>query len=603
MTRDRPTSSQSPDPGTAPDSTPKNRALVVVPEEMRRWTREIGPQLTTLLGKLGLLPLTGRRETPGVSKGGAYDIGSTDFRKACAILADGTVCFVKAYNTAEIAVELAQLRGRYDLPDETDRRPVTLAEMGALYGETNAALVTHQPKRGQVMFQKVLAEAAALGASDIKLVERNTHGVLRIKVGSGEFTHGAEWQLEDVKEAISWIYGKRDGGGDKPSMIEGVADGFSIGQAAKLPGMPKGIAAFRGQLAWQGDVKRFLNLRLLPEANRQSYGDLAALGLEDDILDALAAERRSDTGLVILGGSTGDGKSTTLVRHLERLYAERDGNISICTIEDPIEYPAIGDGVVQFPVAPGKTPEERSANYSKMLMTFVRINPDVGMVSEVRSANDVNEVLHFVTSGHKVYTTVHANSAGGVLPRLIAFGVRPEELAGPDAVNSVIRQKLVPQLCPHCAEPLSGPAHAHVADWLGEDPLFAARGSGHLTLLRRNHAGCEQCLAPYSKLTGPLAATAKAAWAGYARRRATAELIRLDNDYRKLVVERDQIGALEYWKMPVERGGMGGIPIETRLRRLVATGVTDYEYVTNEVLPDPPRAIAGSVRQDGGKMI
>ena len=120
-------------------------------------------------------------------------------------------------------------------------------------------------------------------------------------------------------------------------------------------------------------------------------------------------------------------------------------------------------------MVPGETPEERSANYSRALMVFVRINPDVGMVSEIRTANDVNEVLHFVTSGHKVYTTVHANSAGGVLPRMIAFGVRPEELAGPDVVNSVLRQKLVPQLCPHCAEPLSGPAHAKVEDWLGEE--------------------------------------------------------------------------------------------------------------------------------------
>ena len=68
---------------------------------------------------------------------------------------------------------------------------------------------------------------------------------------------------------------------------------------------------------------------------------------------------------MILGGSTGDGKSTTVVRHLERLYEERDGRISIYTIEDPIEYPAIGDGFVQFPVAPGKTPEERKANDSR----------------------------------------------------------------------------------------------------------------------------------------------------------------------------------------------------------------------------------------------
>ena len=225
-----------------------------------------------------------------------------------------------------------------------------------------------------------------------------------------------------------------------------------------------------------------------------------------------------------------------------------------------------------------------------MLMVFVRTNPDVGMVSEIRTANDVSEVLHFVTSGHKVYTTVHANSANGVLPRLIALGVRPEELAGPDVVNSVLRQKLVPVLCRHCAEPLTGAAYRKVEDWLDEEAIFAAQASpGPLTLLRRNRAGCAHCLKPYAHLGGAPAETAREAWAGYTRRRATAELIRLDDTYRGFVVKRDPIGALAYWKTPVGEGGMGGIPIETRLRRLVATGVTDYEHVTNEVLPDAPR--------------
>ena len=578
---------------TKAPSTPKTRAPAGIPEGVRKWTQGLAPQVAAVLAGLGLWSLSRRRETPGLSRGGAWEIGSDSFRKACALLEDGTVCFVKAYHTGEIAVELAQLRARYDLPPETNRRAVSLAELRVYYGETASALVHHRPRGGQLRFRRVLAEAAALGASDIKLVEQATHGLVRIKVGAGEFTHGAEWQPGEVREAVNWIHDSRDGSDGQASLIKGVPAQFSIGQAGTLPGMPKGIAALRGQVAWHGNVQRFLNLRLLPEANARNYGDLAGLGLEPDILDALVQERCSEAGLVILGGSTGDGKSTTLVRHLERLYEERGGQISLYTIEDPIEYPAVGDGVIQFPVVPGETPEERRANFSRMLMVFVRTNPDVGMVSEIRSANDVNEVLQFVTSGHKVYTTVHANSANGVLFRLIALGVRPAELAGPDVVNAVLRQKLVPVLCRHCAEPLTGPAHARVGDWLGADALFAAQGAGTLTLLRRNKAGCARCLAPYAHLSGAAAETAQAAWAGYAGRRATAELIRLDNSYRRFVQNHDQIGALDYWMTPAGEGGMGGIPIETRLRRLVTSGVTDFEHVTNETLPDPLRAIPG----------
>ena len=125
----------------------------------------------------------------------------------------------------------------------------------------------------------MLAEAAALGASDIKLIDRGTHGVLRLKVGSGEFTHGAEWQTGELVEAVNWVHDHRDGSDGASALIEGAPAQFSIGQADRLPGMPKGIAAFRGQIAWHADGWRFLNLRLLPEANAKSYGDLAALGL------------------------------------------------------------------------------------------------------------------------------------------------------------------------------------------------------------------------------------------------------------------------------------------------------------------------------------
>ena len=546
--------------------------------------------------------LVRRRETPPVGKGGAYDIGSEGFRKACAILPDGAVRIVKARNSGEIAAEEWELRARYDLPDETSRTDATLAEVAALHGRKTETLVSSRPSDGQVRLQRVLSEAAALGASDLKLSRFPTHGILRVKVGAGEFTHGAQWLADEVKEAVHWIHGLRDGGDGQPSLVEGVPAAFSIGQAGTLPGMPAGIAALRGQIAWHGDMQHFLNLRLLPEADRDSYGDLAGLGLEEDILEALAEERRSEAGLVIVGGSTGDGKSTTLARNIQRLYEERDGQVSIYTLEDPIEYPAIGDGVRQFAVRGGETPEERNANWSQALMTFVRICPDIGMVAEIRSGADVEPILHFVTSGHKIYTTVHASSANGVLFRLISLGVRPSELSGPDVVNLVMRQKLVPKLCRHCAEPLTGPARARVEAWLREDALFRATApSGPATLLRRSRAGCKHCLGRYDHLSGAPAETARAAWGGYDGRRATAELIRVDDAYRRFVADRDALGARNHWLAPKADGGMGGTPMETRLRRLVASGVTDFEHVTNETLPDPLPAIAGpkAATEDG----
>ena len=555
--------------------------------------RGLGARVAAVLSRLGL----SRRETPRIGRGGAYDIGSDDFRRVCALLPDGTVRIVPAYHTGPVAAELADLPARYVLPAVTTVGAATLEEIAELHGLAAHEVVSHRPSAGQLRILRALADANRLGASDLKLTEHATHGVLRLKCGAGEHTHGPQWKPREVEEAVGYITGHRDGGDGKASMVVGVPAGFSIGQGGMPEGMPGGLGALRGQLAWHGDAQRFLNLRLLPRPDPGSFGDLAGLGLEEDVLAALAEERRSEAGLVIIGGSTGDGKSTTLVRNLGRLYEERDGGISICTVEDPIEYAIGRPGIAQFAVNPGKTPEERDANWAQMLMVFVRINPDVGMVSEIRTAAEVHQILHFVTSGHKVYTSVHADSANGVLFRLVALGVLPTELAGPGVVNLVLRQKLVPVLCGHCAEPVTGPALTRVEEWLGEDPLGEV--PERVAPLRRNRKGCERCLAPYARLSGAPQETARRAWAGYLGRRATAELIRVDDGYRHLLVRQDAMGAREHWLNPKAEGGMGGIPLATRLRRLVAAGVTDFEHVTNEPLPEPLPAITKAAPASG----
>ncbi|MYF38123.1 MAG: hypothetical protein F4219_05045 [Gammaproteobacteria bacterium] len=553
----------------------------------------LGPQARAALARLGF----GRRETPRIGKGGAYDIGSEDFRRVCALLPDGSVRIVPAYHTGPVAAELADLRLRYDLP-VTKPEPARLEEIAELQGLAAEQVVSRKPSAGQIRLRRALHDAAVLGASDLKLSEHRTHGVLRLKCGAGEFTHGPQWQPKEVEQAVGWTIGQRDGGDGKASMEVGVPAGFSIGQGGMPEGMPDGIGAFRGQLAWHGNQQRFLNLRLLPKPDPATFGDVAGLGLEEDVLAALAEERRSEAGLVIMGGSTGDGKSTTLVRNLGRLYEEHDGTLSICTVEDPIEYAIARPGLEQFAVNPGKTPEERDANFATMLMVFVRINPDVGMVSEIRTAAEVRQILNFVTSGHKVYTSVHAESAVGALFRVISFGVNPKALSGPRVVNLVLRQKLVPALCKKCAEPLTGPALARVEEWLGEEAFGDLPGPA--APLRRNRKGCDSCLAPYSAYSGAALETARRAWGGYLGRRATAEFIRVDDGYRRLLEDEDALGAEEHWLTPKAKGGLGGIPLSTRLRRLVAAGVTDFEHVTNEPLPEPLPAITKAVSEDEG---
>ncbi len=102
-------------------------------------------------------------------------------------------------------------------------------------------------------------------------------------------------------------------------------------------------------------------------------------------------KRRRNAGAGIVGGSTDDGKGTTLVRNLRRLCGERDRQVSVRTLEDPIEHVIPGDGISQVAVPPGKTREERYANFTEALRAFVTASPGTGAVAEIRCPADEEE--------------------------------------------------------------------------------------------------------------------------------------------------------------------------------------------------------------------
>lgn len=517
---------------------------------------------------LGSIP-SKRRTEPPVSAGGYLLVGSEAFRQVCAIKHDGTYYFVQDRNNVSVAEELDLLGRQFVLPAVKERRRASLADIAHMHGQSGTVAAGVPLTRGAQRMQKVLADAAGLKAGDIKLIERSTHADLRIKLGHEEFTHGDDWPLSEAQEAIAWLYDGRDYGDGSAAQQAGKHQAFSVGQQQRIA-LPEGIVALRGQKGPHGDGHDYLVLRLIYAPDKENAGDLEMLGFEQDVLDALEAERASESGLVIIGGSTGDGKSTTLQRQLKCTYDERDGELSILTVEDPIEYPIEGAGIIQMTVESAAEGADRGAAFTRVLRAFLRCNPNIGMVSEIRTADDAREILQFVVSGHKVFTTIHSFSANSVLFRLISLGVDAEELAEPGVVNLVMRQRLVSTLCKDCALEPTPEQHRIIADWCENE---AARPK------LRNRAGCPTCL------EGRSGETARAAWGGLAGKRATAEFIQLDDTYRRFVEARDPLGAKEHWLKPKEAGGLGGVTLEDRMRRLVAQGEIDFEDASNIKLP------------------
>lgn len=179
-------------------------------------------------------------------------------------------------------------------------------------------------------------------------------------------------------------------------------------------------------------------LRLL--SNDAANIDLGALGFSDDDLQHYLNGVQRPNGLVLISGPTGSGKTTTLYATLKRLNKETR---NILTIEDPIEYTLEGINQVQLKEGIGLT-------FGAAMRTFLRQDPDVIMVGEIRDVDTASMAIRAALTGHLVLSTIHTNSAWGTISRLIDMGVPAFLLAG--TLNTTVAQRLLRMLCPQCKE-------------------------------------------------------------------------------------------------------------------------------------------------------
>jgi len=149
---------------------------------------------------------------------------------------------------------------------------------------------------------------------------------------------------------------------------------------------------------------------------------------------------RHHSGIVLISGPTGSGKTTTLYATLKHLNKTRT---NILTIEDPIEYTL--DGVNQVQLR-----EDIGLNFGQALRTFLRQDPDIIMVGEIRDVDTANMAVRAALTGHLVLSTIHTNSAEGTISRMIDMGI-PAYLIS-STLRLSVAQRLVGLLCPECKE-------------------------------------------------------------------------------------------------------------------------------------------------------
>lgn len=195
-------------------------------------------------------------------------------------------------------------------------------------------------------------------------------------------------------------------------------------------------------------------LRLLDKSALQL--DMTKLGFEESSLEDFKNALRKPVGMILVTGPTGSGKTTTLYSALTELNKETE---NITTAEDPVEYNFMGINQVQMH-------EEIGLTFASALRAFLRQDPDIIMVGEIRDFETAQIAVQAALTGHLVLSTVHTNDAPGTVTRLIDMGIEPFLISS--AVILILAQRLIRKICTECREPIK--VHPQLLIDLGVSP-------------------------------------------------------------------------------------------------------------------------------------
>ncbi|MBE6382237.1 MAG: type II/IV secretion system protein [Lentisphaerae bacterium] len=229
--------------------------------------------------------------------------------------------------------------------------------------------------------------------------------------------------------------------------------------------------------------------------------DLENVGLPEDVYEQITMDIEKPNGIFIVTGPTGSGKTTTLYSILRRI---NQIDTKLLTAEEPVEYNV--DGIVQVPIDP-----KAGNTFAKVLRAFLRQDPDVMMIGEIRDLETAEIAIQAALTGHFVFSTLHTNDAAGAVTRFVDMNVAPYLLSS--TLEGVLGQRLVRTCCAECKVPYE-PDDEQLErieltrDDIGGRPFYYGQG-------------CKTCNGT-----------------GYKGRKAVVEYLRISNPLRELINSR-----------------------------------------------------------------
>jgi general secretion pathway protein E len=246
--------------------------------------------------------------------------------------------------------------------------------------------------------------------------------------------------------------------------------------------------------------------------------DLAEIGMDKAQLGIIESLIHRSHGIILVTGPTGSGKTTTLYAALSKINRP---DLNIMTIEDPVEYQL--KGISQTPVN-----AKIELTFANGLRSFLRQDPDVIMVGEIRDLETAEIAIQASLTGHLVFSTVHTNDAAGAVTRLVDMGVEPFLVAS--SLMGVLAQRLVRVLCKECRK-----AYVPTAEELKEVGLTTAKVREATGGMIYKPVGCAACNQT-----------------GYRGRNGIYEMMLVDDDVRQLILKNVDSGTIK--KTAVAKG-------------------------------------------------
>lgn len=387
--------------------------------------------------------------------------------------------------------------------------------------------------------KKLFADAVRKRASDIHIRVHETHADLFLRI-HGALTKYEQMAPDEARRVCAVIYATMADVSDKTYSPDHYQDA-RIANKEYIPTGAHGIRVASGPTVTGTNMV----LRVLyedVENNGVTLGErLLKLGYNEPQVRDAQSMQDMPTGIIIISGPTGSGKSTTLKHALEAIHLAHD-DLDVLTVEDPPEYPI--HGVVQMPVTNAETEEDRHREFTGAIRAAMRMDPDIIMIGEIRDGESARLALRAAMTGHQVWTTLHSNDAFASLLRLEdVLADRPTGdmrhiLGDPTIIMGLISQRLVRTLCRHCRRPF-------VEHYRELPPM----------LVKRIHAALQDDVkGVYIRGTGCNQCSLKSTAVGIAGRTVVAEVVRTDEDVMRAYREHDIEYAREVW---YEKGGRG----------------------------------------------